>query len=73
MDDDMQADGVLRVARRIYVGNLNWKTTWQDLKVSNRFCRPASIMRLLHPSYPGPVSHAAPCTTFRITSRKSGS
>lgn len=24
--------GVIRVARRIYVSNLTWRTSWQDLK-----------------------------------------
>lgn len=24
---------VVKVARRVYVGNLAWKTSWQDLKV----------------------------------------
>jgi hypothetical protein len=26
------AGGVIRVARRIYVSNLTWRTSWQDLK-----------------------------------------
>ena len=24
--------GVIRVAKRIYVSNLTWRTSWQDLK-----------------------------------------
>jgi RNA recognition motif-containing protein len=26
------AGGVIRVAKRIYVSNLTWRTSWQDLK-----------------------------------------
>lgn len=29
---------VVKVARRVYVGNLAWKTSWQDLKVSLNWC-----------------------------------
>jgi RNA recognition motif-containing protein len=30
--DLSQSDGGVKVARRVYVGNLAWKTSWQDLK-----------------------------------------
>lgn len=33
MDSEMNIQDVVRVARRVYVGNLAWKTSWQDLKV----------------------------------------
>ncbi|KAL4541460.1 hypothetical protein Ndes2526B_g05987 [Nannochloris sp. 'desiccata'] len=32
MDSEMNIQDVVRVARRVYVGNLAWKTSWQDLK-----------------------------------------
>ena len=28
----VSAGGVIRVAKRIYVSNLTWRTSWQDLK-----------------------------------------
>jgi hypothetical protein len=33
MDSALNTEDVVRVARRVYVGNLAWKTSWQDLKV----------------------------------------
>lgn len=32
MSDQHQEEESIKVARRVYVGNLAWKTTWQDLK-----------------------------------------
>lgn len=33
MDSASNTQNTVRVARRVYVGNLAWKTSWQDLKV----------------------------------------
>eukprot|EP00240_Pyramimonas_obovata_P004077 CAMPEP_0118932430 /NCGR_PEP_ID=MMETSP1169-20130426/10209_1 /TAXON_ID=36882 /ORGANISM="Pyramimonas obovata, Strain CCMP722" /LENGTH=370 /DNA_ID=CAMNT_0006875087 /DNA_START=76 /DNA_END=1188 /DNA_ORIENTATION=- len=32
------ADNTIRVGRRVYVGNLSWKTSWQDLKDHFKQC-----------------------------------
>jgi hypothetical protein len=36
MDSPLITQDVVRVARRVYVGNLAWKTSWQDLKVRSQ-------------------------------------
>lgn len=33
MEESTDSEQVIRVARRVYVGNLAWKTSWQQLKV----------------------------------------
>lgn len=35
---DNNDDGVVRIGKRCYVGNLAWKTSWQDLKDKFREC-----------------------------------
>jgi RNA recognition motif-containing protein len=36
--ENNDGDGTIRVGRRVYVGNLSWKTTWQVLKDHFRNC-----------------------------------
>jgi RNA recognition motif-containing protein len=33
-----QSEEVVRIGKRCYVGNLAWKTSWQDLKDKFREC-----------------------------------
>lgn len=35
MDQELNTEeqGLVRIGKRVYVGNLAWKTSWQDLKV----------------------------------------
>lgn len=38
MDGGPKRERTIRVARRIFVGNLTWDTTWQELKVGRGAC-----------------------------------
>jgi RNA recognition motif-containing protein len=38
MAEAVPTDETVRIGRRTYVGNLAWKTSWQDLKDKFREC-----------------------------------
>eukprot|EP01024_Parvocaulis_polyphysoides_P022643 TRINITY_DN20_c0_g1_i1.p3 TRINITY_DN20_c0_g1~~TRINITY_DN20_c0_g1_i1.p3 ORF type:complete len:222 (-),score=55.25 TRINITY_DN20_c0_g1_i1:1579-2244(-) len=38
LDRGEQEEGVMRIGKRCYVGNLAWRTSWQDLKDEFRAC-----------------------------------
>eukprot|EP01024_Parvocaulis_polyphysoides_P035245 TRINITY_DN311_c1_g3_i1.p3 TRINITY_DN311_c1_g3~~TRINITY_DN311_c1_g3_i1.p3 ORF type:complete len:119 (-),score=20.46 TRINITY_DN311_c1_g3_i1:97-453(-) len=38
MEGGVQEDNMMRIGRRCYVGNLAWRTSWQDLKDEFRKC-----------------------------------
>lgn len=51
--DGEQHHQVIRVARRVYVGNLSWTTTWQDLKDHFSQIGPVKYADVLREAGPG--------------------
>ena len=58
---EQPASTTIRVAKRVYVGNLSWQTSWQDLKDHFRQCGTvvhADVMREGTPCT-NPTTHAS--------------
>lgn len=52
-EQEQQQQQVIRVARRVYVGNLAWTTTWQDLKDHFSQIGPVKYADVLREAGPG--------------------
>ena len=59
MEEQNEEQGLVRIGKRVYVGNLAWRTSWQDLKVNKNEWRDVEKKSDLAPRHARTTSGAA--------------
>ena len=61
MEEQNEEQGLVRIGKRVYVGNLAWRTSWQDLKVNKNEWRDVEKNLTLHLTMQGPLQGLRQC------------